>query len=162
MQGRATCGINRCELITQLHGRKLCHHGDKTSKSDFSQFSGPHSLLFSSKRSLFYFTLLLLPFFPASLPLQPPFPCSILESRGSTWKDSLPTSWEAQSRTSQATTCQHGHWFLVKHKQEVLHVHSRVPPACPQCRDSCRGRAGTSQAAPSLGFYTLQSEGKWE
>lgn len=35
MQGRATCGINRCELITQLHQRKLCHHSDKNLKIRF-------------------------------------------------------------------------------------------------------------------------------
>lgn len=149
MQGRATCGINRCELITQLHGRKLCHHSDKTSKSDFSPvlsfFSSPEvcSVLFRCCFSL-----------PA-----PPSPCSMLESRGSTWKDLLPTSWEALSRTAAS---EHRYWFLVKRKQEVLHGQNRVSPACLQCRDPCRGRARRSQAAPSLGFSTLQSEGKWE
>lgn len=144
MRGRATCGINRCELITQLHQRKLCHHSDKNLKIKFPPVPR-------------------LPIAFSFLPLKKV--CSGViggffyyfswgaERKGGCYfcKYVLNPPEKLRAETSQAAARQHSLWLLLKHK--VLHGWNKIYPAFLWLWWFPQGtKQGGLQAASSQGF----------
>lgn len=143
MQGRATCGINRCELITQLHQRKMCHHSDKNLKIRFPPV--PQLPMAFSFLPLKKFALGSSGFFTGF------FLGSTEEWRLLFLQIYTEPPEKLGAETSQAAARQHSLWLLLKH--EVLCSWNKISPAFPWLWCFPQGtKQGGLWAAPSQGL----------
>lgn len=153
MRGRATCGINRCELITQLHQRKLCPHSDKNLKIRFPPVPQlPIAFSFLPLKKVcsgvigVFFSLFFLG--------------SGEEGRLFFWQIYTEPLREAQSRKKPG--CNMTAQPLAPAKHEVLCSWSKISPAFPWlwCFPQ-RTKQGGLQAASSQGFSRHDFPARW-